>query len=44
MARMGEDRNAEKDFDWKERRKEIPLGRPGLEWDDNIKMDVREIG
>jgi hypothetical protein len=28
---------------WKERQKEIPLGRPRRRWIDNIKMDLLEI-
>jgi hypothetical protein len=30
-------------FGWEARRQE-PLGRPRRRWEDNIKMDLREIG
>jgi len=30
------------DFDWEARKR--PLGRPRHRWEDNIKMDLKEIG
>jgi hypothetical protein len=40
---MGEKRNAYKVLVGRPERK-IPLGRPRRRWDDNITMDLREIG
>jgi hypothetical protein len=31
-------------FWWESRRGRRPLGRPRRRWEDNIKMDLREIG
>jgi hypothetical protein len=43
LARMGESRGAYRALVGKpERRK--PLGRPRLSWEDNTKMDLREVG
>jgi hypothetical protein len=42
-ARMGEKRNAYRDLVGKPEGKS-PRGRPGRRWEDNIKMDLREIG
>ncbi|KAJ4450662.1 hypothetical protein ANN_02091 [Periplaneta americana] len=39
VARMGESRNA-----YREARGEKTLGRPRHRWEDNIKMDLREVG
>jgi hypothetical protein len=41
VACMGE--RSLQDFGWEARRQE-PLGRPRHRWEDNIKMDLREIG
>jgi hypothetical protein len=40
---MGEDRGVHRVLVWKpeERR---PLGRPRRKWEDNIKMDLQEVG
>jgi hypothetical protein len=43
VARMGEKRNAYKVLMGKPEGKR-PLGRPRRRWDDNIRMDLREIG
>jgi hypothetical protein len=43
VARMGEKRNAYRILVGKHEGKR-PLGRPGHRWEDNIKMDLREIG
>jgi hypothetical protein len=42
MTRMGEGRCLQ-GFGWEVRSKRL-LGRPRLRWEDNIKMDLREIG
>jgi hypothetical protein len=42
VARMGVVRGAYILVGWPEGRR--PLGRPRRRWDDNIKMDLREIG
>jgi hypothetical protein len=42
VARMGR-RGMHIGF-WWESRKERPLGRPRRRWEDNIRMDLREIG
>jgi hypothetical protein len=43
VARVGEKRNACRVLVGKPERKR-PLGRPKRRWEDNIKMDLREIG
>jgi hypothetical protein len=43
VARMGEKRNAYRILVGKPERKR-PLERPRRRWEDNIKMDLREIG
>jgi hypothetical protein len=43
VARIGDNRNAYRIFIGKTEGK-IPQGRPRRMWEDNIKMDVREIG
>ncbi|KAJ4428714.1 hypothetical protein ANN_25707, partial [Periplaneta americana] len=43
VARMGESRNAYRVLVGRPERKR-PLGRPRLRWEDNIKMDLREVG
>jgi hypothetical protein len=43
IARMGEKRNAYRILVGKPEGKR-PLGRPRRRWDDNIRMDLREIG
>ena len=43
MARMGEGRGVHRVLIGKPERKR-PLGRPRLRWEDNIKMDLREVG
>jgi hypothetical protein len=43
VARVGEKRNAYRILVGKPERKR-PLGRPRRRWEDNIKMDIREIG
>ncbi|KAJ4439340.1 hypothetical protein ANN_07462 [Periplaneta americana] len=43
VARMGESRNAYRLLVGKPEGK-IPLGRPKRRWEDNIKMDLREVG
>jgi hypothetical protein len=43
VARMGEKRNAYRILVGKPEGNR-PLGRPGRKWEDNIKMDFREIG
>ncbi|KAJ4441577.1 hypothetical protein ANN_11433 [Periplaneta americana] len=43
VARMGESRNAYRVLVGKSERKR-PLGRPRRRWEDNIKMDLREVG
>jgi hypothetical protein len=43
IARMGEKRNKYRIFMGNPERK-IPLGRPRCRWEDNIKVDRREIG
>ena len=43
VARMGKGEKAYRVFVVKPERKR-PLGRPGRRWEDNIKMDPREIG
>ncbi|KAJ4428349.1 hypothetical protein ANN_24368 [Periplaneta americana] len=43
VARMGESRNAYRVLDGRPEGKR-PLGRPRRRWEDNIKMDLREVG
>jgi hypothetical protein len=43
VARMGEERNAYRILVGK-RQGKTPLGRPRRRWEDNIRMDLREIG
>ena len=43
VARMGEWRGVYKVLVGKYERKE-PLGRPRRRWEDNIKMDLQEVG
>ncbi|KAJ4427581.1 hypothetical protein ANN_25229 [Periplaneta americana] len=43
VARMGESRNAYRVLVGRPEGKR-PLGRPRLRWEDNIKMDLREVG
>jgi hypothetical protein len=43
VARMGEDRGVHRVLMGKPEGKR-PLGRPGRRWEDNIKMDLREVG
>ncbi|KAJ4428334.1 hypothetical protein ANN_24353 [Periplaneta americana] len=43
VARMGESRNAYRVLVGRPKRKR-PLGRPRRRWEDNIKMDLREVG
>jgi hypothetical protein len=31
-------------FGWEAQREKRPLGRPRCRWEDNVKMDLREIG
>ena len=43
MARMGEGRGMYRFLVWKPEGKR-PLGRPRHRWEDNIKMDLQEVG
>jgi len=43
VARMGERRGVYKDLVGKPE-EERPLGRPRRRWEDNIKMDLQEVG
>ena len=43
MARMGERKGVYMISVWKPERKR-PLGRPRRRWEDNIKMDLQEVG
>ena len=43
VARLGEDRVVHRVLVGKSERKR-PLGRPRRRWEDNIKMDLREVG
>jgi hypothetical protein len=43
VARMGEGRGVYRVFIWRPKGKR-PLGSPRRRWEDNIKMDLREIG
>ena len=43
MARMGEGRGVHRVLVRKPERKR-PLGRPRCRWEDNIKMDLQEVG
>ena len=43
MVRMGEGRGLHKDLVGKPEGKR-PLGRPRRRWEDNIKMDLQEVG
>ena len=43
MARMGEDREVDRVLVGKPEGKR-PLGRPRCRWEDNIKMDLQEVG
>jgi len=40
---MGEDRSVHRLLVWKPERNK-PLGRPRRRWEDNIKMDLQEVG
>jgi hypothetical protein len=43
VARVGERRGAYRALVGKPKGRR-PLGRPGRRWEDNIKMDLREVG
>ena len=43
VARVGEDRGVHRVLVGKPEGKR-PLGRPGRRWEDNIKMDLQEVG
>ena len=43
VARMGEDRGVHRVLVWKPEGKR-PLERPRRRWEDNIKMDLQEVG
>ena len=43
LARMGEDKGVHKVLVWKPEGKR-PLGTPRRRWEDNIKMDLQEVG
>jgi hypothetical protein len=43
VARMGEERGIYRVLVWRLEGKR-PLGRPKCRWEDNIKMDLREVG
>ena len=43
VARMGEDRGVHRVLVWKPEGTR-PLGRPRRRWEDNIKMDLQEVG
>jgi len=43
VARMEERRSAYRVLVWKPERKKPP-GRPSRRWDDNIEMDLQEVG
>jgi len=43
VARMGEDRGVQRVFVGKPEGKR-PLGRPRRAWEDNIKMDLQDVG
>ena len=43
MARMGEERGVHRVLVGKPKGK-TPLGRPRRRWEDNIKMDLQEVG
>ena len=43
MARMGEERGVHRALVGKPEGKR-PLGRPRRRWEDNIKMDIQEVG
>jgi hypothetical protein len=43
VARMGEDRGVHRVLVGKPEGKR-PLGRPGRRWEDNIRMDIQEVG
>jgi len=43
VARMGEGRGVYRVLVWKPERKR-PLGSPGRRWEDNIKMELEEVG
>jgi len=43
VARMGERRGVHRVLVWKPEGKR-PMGRPRRRWEDNIKMDVQEVG
>ena len=42
VVRVGENRGVYRVLVWKHEGKR-PLGRPGLGWEDNIKMDLQEV-
>ena len=44
VAPMGEGIGAYRILVVKPERKKRPLGRPGSKWEDNIKMDLQEVG
>ena len=43
VARMGEDRGVQRVLVWKPEGKR-PLGKPRRRWEDNIKVDLQEVG
>ena len=43
VARMGKNRGVHRVLVWKPEGKR-PLRRPGRRWEDNIKMDLQEVG
>ena len=43
MARMGEGRGVHRVLVWKPEGKR-PLGRPRRRWEDNVTMDLQEVG
>ena len=43
VARMGEERGVHRVLVWKPEGKR-PVGKPRRRWEDNIKMDLQEVG
>ena len=43
VTRMGEDRGVHRVLVWKPDGKR-PLGRPSSRWEDNVEMDLQEVG